>query len=365
MLVECPGCKAKYRIDEQKIPSRGITIPCKKCKTNLILQGDIRKSGHLHKKCEERTSGTLAELKAESFKYSRDSKDKLPIEVFVRTAIEKLREPPAKGIRMVHSGFADAFKEYYCMDPVAELAKLTKEGKFGTKLEEDDTVIYLPADAPISGTLTRILDPSPTSDQETTEQPRGHGLAQDPAKESTIENSRGDNLGVQRTFCEDCGTDISNVPSGITACWHCGSAIPKSLLEQKAFQSEENNSTVGPWGRWFFRFSIRFAFLFGGMFIMNFVTAFIPGLRMFSKWGLICQLPLLVFFYMLPCKIWTGSWTQTITTARGDARQESNMQVLSGFGLYHSSIAAQGKRLETQRGQNSGYNPVGKRTDER
>ena len=38
MKIQCPQCKASYRIDDEKIPAQGAKIRCKKCQTAIIVK---------------------------------------------------------------------------------------------------------------------------------------------------------------------------------------------------------------------------------------------------------------------------------------------------------------------------------------
>jgi hypothetical protein len=75
--------------------------------------------------------------------------EKVAYEVFVKTAVEKLRTGKYLGIHSVYSGFNEAFKEYYPgEDPVQCTTKLAKEGKISLLPVKGGVMIYLPGDAP-------------------------------------------------------------------------------------------------------------------------------------------------------------------------------------------------------------------------
>lgn len=76
---------------------------------------------------------------------------------FVVRAIKKLRKPPYKGIHSVYSGFNNAFREYFSKDPVEATSRLAKEGKIVTRPIRGGVLLYLPEDAPASGSAKNIL----------------------------------------------------------------------------------------------------------------------------------------------------------------------------------------------------------------
>ena len=41
MKVQCPECKAMYRVDEKKIPEEGIKVRCQKCQNQLFIKKEI------------------------------------------------------------------------------------------------------------------------------------------------------------------------------------------------------------------------------------------------------------------------------------------------------------------------------------
>jgi hypothetical protein len=71
---------------------------------------------------------------------------KIPIEQFVRKAIERLRDPEkSQGIHTVFSGFNEAFRDYYGgLDPVVETKKLSEAGKIIVRPARQGVMIYLP-----------------------------------------------------------------------------------------------------------------------------------------------------------------------------------------------------------------------------
>jgi len=84
----------------------------------------------------------------------------------------------------------------------------------------------------------------------------------------------------------------------------------KNVESTSLKNSSPKARTIKNWNRRFFRFSTRFVFLFGGFFVLSLITALLPGVRMFTEWGLLFKAPILIFLYMLPCKIWSGKWTR-------------------------------------------------------
>jgi len=49
--IQCPRCKARYRIDRSKVPQQGITLRCKKCQTKLILKTQPKKQALAPDRC--------------------------------------------------------------------------------------------------------------------------------------------------------------------------------------------------------------------------------------------------------------------------------------------------------------------------
>ena len=77
---------------------------------------------------------------------------------FLVRAIKKLRKPPYKGIHSVYSGFNRAFREYFDKDPVEVTIRLAEEGKIVTHPVRGGVTLYLPEDAPASGSPKNVLD---------------------------------------------------------------------------------------------------------------------------------------------------------------------------------------------------------------
>jgi len=74
-------------------------------------------------------------------------------------SIERLRQPPYKGIHAVYSGFNEAFRKYYpLLDPVTVVAQLAAEGKVVIRPVKGGVVIYKASEAPGSADAQRALD---------------------------------------------------------------------------------------------------------------------------------------------------------------------------------------------------------------
>ena len=210
MVIECPQCKAIYRIDRTKLPPKGVHVRCKICHTRFFIQNGSNAEVNLVQGDFGSTDVDPFHLKTEPppelpFKDKEDPRTKLPVEEFVRRAIEKLRESPNKGIRMAKSGFAHAFKEYYGLDPQVEVANLVEKGKVVTRGEGDDLLIYLTADAPISDTLRRILDPAATPDSKSSEPRSGEGVLNQSLMQISREEPEREKSDVPMTHCAGCG----------------------------------------------------------------------------------------------------------------------------------------------------------------
>lgn len=77
---------------------------------------------------------------------------------FVLRAIQKLRNPPYKGIHSVYSGFNRAFKEYFDKNPVEATTRLAQEGKIATRPVKGGVMLYLPEEAPPARGAKGVLD---------------------------------------------------------------------------------------------------------------------------------------------------------------------------------------------------------------
>ena len=77
---------------------------------------------------------------------------------FVVRAIKKLRKRPYKGIHSVYSGFNQAFRDYFGVDPVEATTKLAKEEKIFTRPVKGGVILYLPEDAPAPAGSKNVLD---------------------------------------------------------------------------------------------------------------------------------------------------------------------------------------------------------------
>jgi predicted Zn finger-like uncharacterized protein len=239
MLIGCPRCKASYRIDLSRIPPKGAQVRCKTCHTRFFIQDTSNTDVN-------RTPGNLANtdidhpihIKTEpSLEFppndTQESKSKLPIEEFVRKAIEKLRKPPNKVIGIARSGLADAFKEYYGLDPAAELARLVEEGKIVTRKEADDTLIYLPEDAPTSDILRRILDPVNTPEPKIAGPATSQEVPNEPQKGIAKKEPETEKSGGRMTLCASCGAKLAKIPGGVMRCRRCGAQVGQTVPEQK------------------------------------------------------------------------------------------------------------------------------------
>ncbi len=80
--------------------------------------------------------------------------EKLNHEEFVKKAIVSLRKEGYKGIHSVYSGFNEAFKKYFNGEnPVEVTNRLAKEGKIVIRPVKGGVMLYLPDDAPPTGTV--------------------------------------------------------------------------------------------------------------------------------------------------------------------------------------------------------------------
>jgi predicted membrane protein len=84
--------------------------------------------------------------------------EKLSHEEFIKKAIVSLRKEGFKGIHSVYSGFNEAFKKYYNGEnPVDVTNKLAAEGKIVIRPVKGGVMLYLPEDAPGSGSAEQVL----------------------------------------------------------------------------------------------------------------------------------------------------------------------------------------------------------------
>ena len=97
---------------------------------------------------------------SEGIPMAKEGISRLSEEEFVVRAIKKLRKPPYKGIHSVYSGFNQACKEYFGMNPVEMTKRLAGEGKIVTRPVKGGVMLYLPQDAPKAAedALAKILD---------------------------------------------------------------------------------------------------------------------------------------------------------------------------------------------------------------
>ena len=54
------------------------------------------------------------------------------------------------------------------------------------------------------------------------------------------------------------------------------------------------------WDRAFFRYSVRFAFLFIGLLLVSVIFEFLPNVKIFTEWGLFIKILFAIFFWLLP-----------------------------------------------------------------
>ncbi|MBM4279149.1 MAG: hypothetical protein FJ130_14910 [Deltaproteobacteria bacterium] len=73
---------------------------------------------------------------------------KLREEEFVVEAIRKLRKAPFRGIHSVYSGFNEAFRKYFGINPVEATNRLAAEGKIETRPVKGGVMLFLPGEAP-------------------------------------------------------------------------------------------------------------------------------------------------------------------------------------------------------------------------
>ena len=75
---------------------------------------------------------------------------KLTEEEFVVEAVKKLRKPPYRGIHSVYSGFNEAFRKYFGINPVEATSRLAAEGKIEIRPFKGGAMLFLPGEAPKS-----------------------------------------------------------------------------------------------------------------------------------------------------------------------------------------------------------------------
>ncbi len=84
--------------------------------------------------------------------------EKLSHEEFVKRAIVSLRKEGFKGIHSVYSGFNEAFKKYFNDEnPVEVTNRLAGEGKIVIRPVKGGVMLYMPEDAPGSGSAEQAL----------------------------------------------------------------------------------------------------------------------------------------------------------------------------------------------------------------
>lgn len=84
--------------------------------------------------------------------------EKLSHEEFVKKAIVSLRKEGFKGIHSVYSGFNEAFKKYFIDEnPVEATNRLASEGKIVIRPVKGGVMLYMPEDAPGSGSAEQAL----------------------------------------------------------------------------------------------------------------------------------------------------------------------------------------------------------------
>jgi hypothetical protein len=84
--------------------------------------------------------------------------EKLSHEEFVKKAIVSLRKEGFKGIHSVYSGFNEAFKKYFNDEnPIETTNRLAGEGKIVIRPVKGGVMLYMPEDAPGSGSAEQAL----------------------------------------------------------------------------------------------------------------------------------------------------------------------------------------------------------------
>ena len=161
MVIECPKCNKQYRIDMARIPTKGARVQCKSCQTQFLIPGASSAEKITAPGASSTAAPAFPPLSTESGKEiasteREESKSKLPQEEFARRAIINLRESSETGIHMYRSGFAKAFREYYGYDPEEEIGKLALQGKLISRKEDDDVLLFLPQEIPVSYPVNHI-----------------------------------------------------------------------------------------------------------------------------------------------------------------------------------------------------------------
>jgi hypothetical protein len=82
---------------------------------------------------------------------------KLTEEEFVLQAIRKLRKEPYRGIHSVYSGFNEAFRKYFGINPVEVTSRLATEGKIETRPFKGGVMLFLPGEAPKRPSADEII----------------------------------------------------------------------------------------------------------------------------------------------------------------------------------------------------------------
>ena len=84
--------------------------------------------------------------------------EKLSHEEFVKKAVVSLRKEGFKGIHTVYSGFNEAFKKYFIDEnPIEATNRLAGEGKIVIRPVKGGVMLYMPEDAPGSGSAEQAL----------------------------------------------------------------------------------------------------------------------------------------------------------------------------------------------------------------
>jgi hypothetical protein len=82
---------------------------------------------------------------------------KLTEEEFVLQAIRKLRKEPYRGIHSVYSGFNEAFRKYFGINPVEVTSRLAADGKIETRPFKGGVMLFLPGEAPKRPSADEII----------------------------------------------------------------------------------------------------------------------------------------------------------------------------------------------------------------
>ena len=146
---------------------------------------------------------------------------------------------------MTHSGFAEAYREYYGLDPEKEIEKLAQEGKVIAKEEAGGILIYLPQDVAGSHQENKLPNSLGSTDlKDTTVRTASAPKKIDGNSESAKDNIKPDNsklldilspvhqppVAVDASqypaarYCLSCGAKLINF-TGVKRCSYCGAPV--------------------------------------------------------------------------------------------------------------------------------------------